>query len=84
MLRFISGAIVGALALWIWGDKFRDYLAEATRGVRTRTADQIQLLQQTTESALTTAQEHISSTLQTGQDAIRPSEDKSRVHPVAR
>jgi hypothetical protein len=84
MLRFIAGAIAGGLAVWMWGDELRDYLTERTRGVRAKTADQIQLVQQAAETALATAKEQITSTLQSGQDAIRPSEDKSRVRPIAR
>ena len=71
MLRFLAGAITGALAIWMWGDELHAYLAEKTRGVRTKTADQIQ--------ALATAAEQIGSTLQSGQEAIRPSDDN---HPV--
>jgi hypothetical protein len=44
--------------------------------VRTRTADQIQ--------ALATAAEQLGSTLQSGQDAIRPSDDNRPVRPAAR
>jgi hypothetical protein len=84
MLRFIAGAIAGGIAVWIWGDELRDALAERTRGVRARTADQIQLVQQAAESALATAQEQISSTLQSGQDAIRPAEANRRVRPITR
>jgi predicted DNA-binding protein (UPF0251 family) len=84
MRVFIAGAIAGGVAVWMWGDELRDYLAERARGVRTRTADQIQVVQQAAETALTTAKEQITSTLQSGQDAIRPSEDNSRVRPIAR
>jgi 3-deoxy-D-manno-octulosonate 8-phosphate phosphatase KdsC-like HAD superfamily phosphatase len=76
MLRFIVGAIAGGVAVWMWGDELRDYLTERTRGVRIKTADQIQLVQQ--------AAEKITSTLQSGQDAIRPSEDNSGTRPIAR
>jgi hypothetical protein len=69
MLRFLAGAIAGALAVWMWGDDLHDYLAEKTRGVRTRTADQIQ--------ALATAAEQIEST-------IRPAHDNHTVGPAAR
>jgi predicted DNA-binding protein (UPF0251 family) len=84
MRVFIAGAIAGGVAVWMWGDELRDYLAERARGVRTRTADQIQVVQQAAETALTTAKEQITSTLQSGQDAIRPSEENSRVRPIAR
>jgi hypothetical protein len=76
MLRFLAGAIAGALAVWMWGDELHGYLAEKTRGVRTRTADQIQ--------ALATAAEQIGSTLQSGQEAIRPSEDDRPARPAVR
>jgi hypothetical protein len=79
MLRFIVGVIAGGVAVWMWGDDLHDYLAERTRGVRLKTADQIQLVQQATETALTSAKEQITSTLQSGQDAIRPSEGNSRI-----
>ena len=76
MVRFMAGAIAGGVAVWVWGDDLRDALAEKTRGVRTRTADQIQLVQ----SALA----RITSTLQSGQDAIRPSTRGNRARPTAR
>jgi hypothetical protein len=84
MLRFIAGAIVGGLAVWIWGGDLGHYLAARTRGVRAKTADQLQVVQQAAETALATAKEQITSTLQRGQDAIRPSEDDSRVRPISR
>jgi len=84
MRLFIAGAIAGGVAVWMWGDELRDYLAERARGVRTKTADQIQVVQQAAETALTTAKDQITSTLQSGQDAIRPSEGNSRVRPIAR
>ena len=84
MRLFIAGAIAGGVAVWMWGDELRDYLAERARGVRTRTADQIQVVQQAAETALTTAKEQITSTLQSGQDAIRPAEDNRRVRPIVR
>jgi len=76
VLRFLAGAITGALAIWMWGDELHAYLAEKTRGVRTKTADQIQ--------ALATAAEQIGSTLQSGQEAIRPSDPNRPVRPAAR
>jgi len=72
MLRFLAGAVAGALAMWMWGDELRDYLTEQTRHARARTADQIQAVQP-----------QITSALQSGQDAIRPSDEKRRVRPTA-
>ena len=76
MLRFVAGAVAGGVAVWLWRDDLRDAMAEKTRGVRTRTADQIQLVQ----GALA----RITSTLQCGQDAIRPSRSGHRARPIAR
>jgi hypothetical protein len=76
MLRLLAGAIAVALALCMWGDVLHGYLAEKSRGVRNRTADQIQ--------ALATAAEQIGSTLQSGQEAIRPADDNHPVGPAAR
>ena len=77
MLRFIMGAIVGGVAVWLWRDELTEYLAEGTRGLRTTAADQLEAVQKATESALGTARERISSSLQSGQAAIRPLEDAS-------
>jgi hypothetical protein len=76
MLRFIAGAIAGGVAVWMWGDNLHDAMAENTRGVRSRTADRLQLIQR--------ALGRITSTLQCGQDAIRPSKPSRRVRPITR
>lgn len=39
---FLAGAIAGGVVMWFWGDQVRDVLDEATSGVRTRTAEQLQ------------------------------------------
>ncbi len=75
MRRFIMGAIVGGVAVWVWRDGLRKFMEKSTRGVRAKAADQLQMVQEATESALDTAKEQISSRLQSGQDAIRPPED---------
>ena len=76
MLRFIAGAVAGGVAVWLWHDDLRGAMAEKTRGVRTRAADQIQLVQR--------ALARVTSTLQCGQDAIRPSQHGRRVRPIVR
>ncbi len=76
MLRFIAGAIAGGVAVWVWGDDVRDAVTEKTRGVRSRAADQIQVVQR--------ALGRITSTLQRGQDAIRPTRHGNRGRPMAR
>jgi hypothetical protein len=76
MLRFLAGAIASGVAVWLWRDDLRDAVAQKTRGVRTKAADRIQLVQR--------ALGRITSTQQCGQDAIRPSKSGSRVRPLAR
>lgn len=39
---FVAGAIAGGVVMWFWGDQVREVLDEATTGVRTRTAEQLQ------------------------------------------
>jgi DUF438 domain-containing protein len=39
---FLAGAIAGGVVMWFWGDQVREVLDEATSGVRTRTAEQLQ------------------------------------------
>jgi hypothetical protein len=73
MRRFIMGAIVGGVAVWVWRDELRKFMEKETRVVRGKAADQLEMVQKATESALDTAKEQISSHLQSGQDAIRPS-----------
>ena len=75
MRRFIMGAIAGGIAVWVWGDELRKFMEKRTREVRAKAADQLQTVQEATESALDTAKEEISSRLQSGQDAIRPPKD---------
>jgi len=74
MRDFIMGAIVGGVAVWVWRDELRKFMEKRTRVVRAKAADQLEMVQKATESALDTAKEQISSHLQGGQDAIRPSE----------
>jgi hypothetical protein len=75
MLRFVLGAIVGGIAIWVWGDELREYMDRRTRVVRSKAADQLRVVQEATETALDTAKQQISSRLQSGQDAIRPASD---------
>ena len=70
--EFMIGLVAGALVAWIWGDQIRQYADEHTRGIRTRAADRLQSMQEKTEGALDTARDQIKSTLQAGQEAVRP------------
>ena len=67
------GVIAGAVAVFLWRDEARKYVEKRTRAVRAKAADQLQMVQEATESVFDAAKEQISSRLQSGQDAIRPS-----------
>jgi hypothetical protein len=83
---FILGAITGAVVVWFWGKEIEDYLQGKTRGVRTKAAEGLRAVEEGTgkvldrggealrraEGILQDTKEHVSETLQKGQDAIRP------------
>jgi hypothetical protein len=83
---FVLGAIMGAAAVWLWGREMEAYVAERTRGVRTKAAEGVRAVEETAEKvldrgehALRRADEflqdtraHVSGTLRAGEDAIRP------------
>jgi gas vesicle protein len=72
MMKFLVGAVAGALAMWYWGDELRDYLDNKTRDVRDRAVEKLQTVEEKAGDVLDRAKEHVSSTLQAGQEAIRP------------
>ena len=62
MKGFLIGAIAGGVAMWLYGDRVREYVDEMTSGVRERTAaglegaaDRLQSVAQTVEGGLTDA-----------------------------
>lgn len=72
MMRFMMGAIAGAFAMWYWGDEIRAYAGSKTRDVRDRAVEGLQTVEGMAGDVLDRAKEHVNSTLQAGQDAIRP------------
>jgi len=70
--RFLLGAIVGGIAVWVWGEEIRRFATDRTRNARFAAADTLQSMQSTAEGLLDTAKDQVSSTLQAGQEAIRP------------
>jgi hypothetical protein len=72
MMKFLVGAVAGALAMWYWGDELRDYLDNKTRDVRERAVEKLQTVEEKAGDVLDRAKEQVSSTLQAGQEAIRP------------
>ena len=83
---FVFGTIIGGMAVWLWGREIEGYVGESTRGVRTRAADALRVVEEKTaqvldssESSLRRAEgvvqgtkERVSTALRAGQDAIRP------------
>jgi len=71
-MQFMMGALAGALAMWYWGDKIRGYVDSRTRDVRDKAVQKLQAVEERAGDVLDRAKEHVSSTLQAGQEAIRP------------
>jgi hypothetical protein len=72
MFRFIIGALAGSLAIWLWGEELKRYATASTRAVRERAAETLQSVEQTAGGVLDSAKEQVHTTLQAGQDAVRP------------
>ena len=83
---FVLGAIMGAAVVWLWGRQMEEYVKEKTRGVRTKAAEGVRTVEETTgkvldrgEDALHRADDflqdtkgQVSEALRAGQEAIRP------------
>lgn len=72
MSQFLLGALAGVLASWYWGEGARDYIAGKTRSLRGRAVEKLHSVEEKAGNVLDRAKEQVSSTLQAGQDAIRP------------
>lgn len=72
MVKFILGAIAGGIAGWVWGDQFRELAMNKTKRVRKGAADTLQAVESKAGDVLDRTKEQVSSVLQAGQDAIRP------------
>ena len=84
--RFILGAMTGAVVVWLWGREIEDYMGEKTRGVRTKAAEGVRVVEERTGRALDRGgdalrradeflqgtKEHVSEALRAAQDSIRP------------
>jgi hypothetical protein len=57
---FLAGAIAGGVVMWLWGDQIREALDEATSGMRTRTAEQLQGVADRLQSAAETVDQGLS------------------------
>lgn len=70
--RFVLGAIVGGIAVWVWGEDLRRMASTKGRSARLAAADTLQSVQSTAEGMFDTARDQVTSTLQAGQDVVRP------------
>ena len=70
--RFVLGAIVGGIAVYVWGDAIRRFANTKSRTARLVAADTLKSVQSTAEDIFDSAKDQVTSTLQSGQDAIRP------------
>lgn len=70
--RFLLGAIVGGIAVYVWGDELRRFANTKGRSARLAAADTLKAVQSTAEDMFDSAKDQVTSTLQSGQDAIRP------------
>ena len=57
---FLAGAIAGGVVMWCWGDQIRDAFDDATSGVRTRAAEQLQGVADTLQSVADTVDQGLS------------------------
>jgi hypothetical protein len=83
---FVLGAIMGAAVIWLWGKEMEEYVAERTRGVRTKAAEGVRAVEETAgkvldrggdalrraDEFLQDTKQHVSEALQAGEEAIRP------------
>ena len=76
MSRFLLGSIVGGIAVYVWGDEISRFANTKGRSARLAAADTLKAVQSTAEEMFDSAKDQVTSTLQSGQDAIRP----TRVH----
>lgn len=73
MLGFIAGAIAGGLAIWFWGDELRQFRnSTVARDVRAKAADALRATDSKAGEVFDTARERVRSTLQAGEEAVRP------------
>jgi hypothetical protein len=59
---FLAGAIAGGVVMWFWGDQIREAIDDATSGVRTRAAEQLQGVAETLQSVADTVDQGLSAT----------------------
>ena len=76
MLRFVIGALVGGFAVYYWGEEIRQYAENRTVGVRQSAAKVIRSVGKKAEDVLDRTKEQVNAVTQSGQDAIRPAQQR--------
>ncbi|HUM14332.1 MAG TPA: YtxH domain-containing protein [Candidatus Nitrosotalea sp.] len=74
--RFVLGAIVGGIAEYVWGEEIRQFMSTKGRTARLAAADTLQAVQSTAEQIIDSARDQVTSTLEAGQEVIRPSRNR--------
>ena len=59
---FLAGAIAGAAVMWVYGDRIRVTVDDATSGVRTRAAEQMHNVADTLQSVADTVDHGLTGT----------------------
>jgi hypothetical protein len=71
MLRFLFGAVAGALAAMYWRDDIKRYMNSKLPQVREAAADKLEAFGRGAESALDRAKSQIGTNLKAGQERLR-------------
>ena len=69
--RFMLGAIVGGIAVYVWGEDLRRMIEGRGRNARTAAADALHSVQTTAEELFDAARDQVTATLEAGQEAVR-------------
>ena len=89
---FVLGAIVGAAVVWLWGRALEEYVAEKTRGVRTKAAEGVRAVEEKAgevldrggdalrraDEFLQDTKEHVSDALRAGRGGDSPGPSRRR------
>jgi hypothetical protein len=78
MFRMIAAAIVGGIAVWLYGEEMKRLAAERTRDARLKVADTLHVVQGKAEEVLDATKEQVSATLRASEQALRPTSSSPR------
>ena len=78
MLRMIAAAIVGGIAVWLYGEEMKRLAADRTHDARVRVADTLHVVQGKAEEVLDATKEQVSATLRASEQALRPASSSPR------